>query len=85
MTYINRFNTCRFCDSFSQNLVKYGTRHYAHFDCYLDAGKKLDELHGWQVSMFPYRLLQERGLLDDARRLAGGENPISGELLTKGA
>lgn len=60
-----RFNTCRFCDDFmSQNLVKYGTRHYAHFKCYLDAGKSLDDLPDWQIGLFPFFLLKERGLLD---------------------
>ena len=39
-------NTCRFCKSMmSDDLVKYGTRHYAHYKCYLDAGKKLEDLH----------------------------------------
>jgi len=67
----NRWNTCRFCDGFmSQDLVKYGTRHYAHYDCYLDAGKKLADLPGWQVSKFPYFLLKDRGLLDEARKLS---------------
>lgn len=57
-------NHCRFCDSRDQSMVKYGVRHYAHFRCYLDAGKKLDDLHPWQVRHFPYFLLKERGLLD---------------------
>ena len=58
---------CRFCKQMSPDgdgLVKYGVRHYAHFKCYLDAGKSLDDLHDWQVGQFPYRLLKERGLLD---------------------
>lgn len=61
------YNTCRFCKKFetdSSRLVKYGTRHYAHFKCYLDAGKTIDGLSVWQVGQFPYRLLKERGLLD---------------------
>jgi hypothetical protein len=62
-------------------MVKYGVRHYAHFRCYLDAGKKLDDLHGWQVSQFPFALLKERGLLDQARKLAGNDHPISGDRL----
>lgn len=56
-------NSCRFCDHPGQNLVKYGRRHYAHPDCYLEAGKSLDDLHAWQVRQFPYRVLKERGLL----------------------
>jgi len=62
--------TCRFCeDRKDQNMVKYGPRHYAHFHCYLDAGKKLKDLKQWQIGQFPYRLLEERGLMDEARGL----------------
>lgn len=60
-------NTCRFCGISSYDgsgLVKYGTRHYAHFRCYLHAGKTIDDLPAWKVGEFPYRLLEERGLLD---------------------
>lgn len=76
--------TCRFCKSWKNEdqMVKYGVRHYAHFRCYLDAGKSLADLNDWKVSQFPYTLLKERGLLEEARRLAGPENPISGELVT---
>ena len=76
--------TCRFCKSWKDEdqMVKYGVRHYAHFACYLDAGKKLEDLHPWQVSQFPYKLLKAWELLDKARELAGNENPISGELIT---
>jgi hypothetical protein len=48
-------------------LVKYGTRHYAHPTCYLDAGKKVSELSDWQQSQFDRKLqdwkqlLQQRG------------------------
>lgn len=57
-------STCRFCDDWSdQMMVKYGVRHYAHFHCYLDAGKALADLQPWQVRQFPYKLLKERGLL----------------------
>jgi hypothetical protein len=45
-------------------MVKYGTRHYAHFRCYLDAGKTLDDLAAWKVGLFPFFLLKDRGLLD---------------------
>lgn len=61
-------STCRFCDNWQdQGMVKYGTRHYAHFKCYLDAGKLVDDLSAWQLSQFPYRLLKERGLLEQVR------------------
>jgi hypothetical protein len=56
---------CRFCKGYSTDgagMVKYGVRHYAHFKCYLDAGKTLDDLHAWQVGEFPFRLLKEHGL-----------------------
>jgi hypothetical protein len=57
-------STCRFCDNWrDQGMVKYGPRHYAHFKCYLDAGKKLDDLPAWMVGEFPFFLLKERGLL----------------------
>jgi hypothetical protein len=28
----------------------------------LDAGKKLSDLHAWQVGEFPFKLLKEHGL-----------------------
>ena len=70
-------NTCRFCkkvygDWQSDRLVKYGRRHYACQPCYLDAGKKLADLPKWQIGQFAYRLLDERGLLEEARRLTEG-------------
>jgi len=65
---MGQYNTCRFCKKSSldsgDDMVKYGTRAYAHFKCYLDAGKTLDPLHAWQVGQFPYMLLKERGLLE---------------------
>jgi hypothetical protein len=65
-----RFNTCRFCSAMmSDDLVKYGTRHYAHHRCYLDAGKKLADLPAHQIEQFPFFLLKERGLLEEARQL----------------
>lgn len=68
---MTQFNHCRFCDNWrDQGLVKYGTRHYAHFKCYLDHGKKLADLPRWQVGEFPYFLLKERGLLDEALKYA---------------
>ncbi len=69
---MSKFNTCRFCTSImSDDLVKYGTRHYAHYTCYLDAGKRLEDLPKWQVETFPYFLLKARGLLDKARQILG--------------
>lgn len=77
MAYFEPTHTCRFCKSWKdQSMVHYGVRHHAHFKCYLDAGKSLDNLHTWQVAQFPFRLLKEHGLLsavekrmaDDRRR-----------------
>lgn len=60
------YNHCRFCKKYeidgNDRLVKYGVRHYAHYVCYLDAGKSLTDLSAWQIGAFPYRLLKERGL-----------------------
>ena len=57
--------TCRFCKSWKDEdqMVKYGVRHYAHFACYLDAGKLLEDLHDWQILQFPRRVLKDRGLM----------------------
>lgn len=39
--------------------VKYGVRHYAHFECFLDRKGRLgfESLHGWQQRSFPYQLI----------------------------
>lgn len=59
------YNTCRFCHKVgSDRMVKYGTRHYAHHACYLNAGKQLTDLRDWQIVQFPYLLAKEHGLLD---------------------
>jgi hypothetical protein len=55
--------------------VKYGVRHYAHFGCYLDAGKPLSDLHKWQIEGFPFRVILERGLMDEVERLTAEEHP----------
>ena len=65
---------CRFCKKVEFNgerLVRYAVRHSAHPACYLDAGKKLADLHPWQVGRFPYFLLKERRLLEEAGRILG--------------
>lgn len=58
-------NTCRFCGSHHDidQMVKYGVRHYAHFDCYLENGKKIEDLHDWQIISFPARLIKKHGLM----------------------
>ena len=71
MTYHTYTHVCRFChqDARHNEVVKYGRRHYAHFACYLDAGKQLSDLHKWQIEGFPFRVLQDRGLMDEVERL----------------
>lgn len=65
------FRSCQFCrkSADTDDLVKYGVRHYAHFGCYLEAGKSLDDLHAWQVRQFPFKLLRERGLLEQVDQI----------------
>lgn len=64
------YMTCRFCgESAREGMTQYGVRHYAHFSCYLEAGKKLEDLHAWQIGQFPFRLLQEHGIMADAEKL----------------
>lgn len=69
----NHITTCRFCGTWEGDLpkVKYAVRHYAHHGCYLRAGKKLSDLHPWQVRLFPYGLLKDHGLLDEAYIIGG--------------
>ena len=65
--------TCRFCGAQdhggTDTMVKYGVRHHAHFACYLNAGKPLSDLHAWQIGTFPFRLIKDRGLMDEVERL----------------
>jgi hypothetical protein len=65
MTKLGPAQTCRFCGNWYGGgpMVRYGVRHSAHFDCYLDAGKSLDDLRPWQVKEFPRHILKQRGLL----------------------
>ena len=62
---------CRICNAITDTdfLVKYGTRHYAHFTCYLDSGHRLDDLTAWQVGRFPYQILLVRDLMDRATEI----------------
>lgn len=70
---MSSWSTCRFCGETADHgrMVQYGVRHYAHFNCYLDAGKSLDGLHDWQIRKFPFRLLKERGLKRRAKATGG--------------
>lgn len=57
------YMTCRFCKQSGhrdEDFVKYGTRHYAHYSCYLNAGKSLSALQDWKILRFPFRLLKQK-------------------------
>lgn len=66
---MSNYNTCRFCKApMARGLVKYGPRHYAHYECYLKAGKRLEDLPDWVVVQFPYihRTPAERAYIEAA-------------------
>jgi len=66
------FNTCRFCkDHMRHNgdLIKYGTRHYAHPICYLESGKPLSNLSKHELGKLPYFEIKRRGLIAEVERL----------------
>lgn len=67
---MRNWSTCRFCKktAHSARMVKYGVRHYAHPECYLDH-HDISSLEPWQVGNIPWRLLQERGLADQAAEI----------------
>jgi hypothetical protein len=69
-------NHCRFCGKaewgtwgHSKHLLKYGTRHYAHHDCFLKAGKDVGKLRGYAIRKFPKEVLRKHGQLDRVERL----------------
>ena len=70
------FHTCRFCGESMRFYegVKYGVRHYAHFACYLDSDRPLAALHNWQIEGFPFRLVNERGLMSEVERLTADQD-----------
>ncbi len=63
-------NTCRLCKLTDYDspapLFKYGVRHYAHSSCGIDRWgmKFLDMIPKHAVPLIPYRVLQQRGVLD---------------------
>jgi hypothetical protein len=66
---MTQINHCRFCGkaefgkySHSRRLIKYGTRHYAHPRCYLEAGKDMGALRGHAI-----RSMDVDGLTKDQR------------------
>ena len=69
MTYRQTPMTCRFygvVEYDPNKVVKYGVRHYAHHRCYLAARRSITDLHDWQITNFPYRVIKEFGLDDIA-------------------
>jgi hypothetical protein len=56
-------NTCRFCKEYGDNLIHYGTRHYAHAACGLKAKGVafFDSLTDWQCTRFPYAAAVKAG------------------------
>ena len=72
---MQRHQTCRFCGAQTFDMdsgVRYGARHFAHFNCYLSKGKPLSALPAWKVGRFPYKILQKYGLENEALRLMDG-------------
>lgn len=66
---------CRFCKKHDDDdrLLKYGTRHYAHADCFFGSSGRpfpLDDLHDWQIRNVPYLILKKYGLLTHPRVVA---------------
>ncbi len=59
-------NTCRICHEVSfhpeNTMLRYGPRHWAHFACYLKAGKPLDSLSTFTLGRFPFRAVKTAGL-----------------------
>jgi hypothetical protein len=78
-------STCQFCER-CNNLghnqprraplkyngkVKYGTRHYAHFECFLEHKGigAFNSLTSFQQGQFPYKLLESWGIIARAESL----------------
>jgi hypothetical protein len=69
MAYHSNWHVCRFCGAGALTLIRYGKRHYAHLECFLDAGHQLSELKPVEISNLPFGPLHKRGLLEEAQRL----------------
>ena len=81
MSNFNYMHVCRLCHNDMRHYegIKYGRRHYAHFACYLDADKPLSALHKWQIEGFPFKLINERGLMNEVERLTAQEDTVTAE------
>jgi len=64
---------CTICHKDVFDEVKHGVRHYAHWRCYLEDGRKLHALRAWQIKTFPVLLLKEFDQLDDALNFKSDE------------
>ena len=76
-------SVCQFCEKFSgvtgrnqpsgelkyEGKVKYGPRHYAHFECFLNHKTEADfkALGAFKIGQFPYQLLKERDYYEIAK------------------
>ncbi len=60
------YRTCRFCkkNEDSSNMVKYGTRHYAHHECFLNGlgTDGLSRLNQTQLERFPKALARKHNV-----------------------
>lgn len=73
--------TCRFCketyfeDQNDEKIVKYSTRHYAHWSCYCanKGAGGLRVLSAWQVKQCPLRILENFGLVELAKTIIKDE------------
>lgn len=56
---------CRFCHQHIAGDfgVTYTPRHHAHYECYLGAGKRLEDLPDHKILQFPWKLLRDHDLL----------------------
>lgn len=55
-------NTCRFCKSRHNSMVRYSRTHYACWPCFLDNGKPLEHLATAELRRIPWRIVRDRGL-----------------------
>ena len=77
---------CRFCDDFIRSheaKIKYGVRHYAHQDCYLDR-RGIEGLKAHQVGRLSFRILRDRGLVDRANEImAAGQEELKRQMAAR--